>query len=611
MQICEASRRSNAMPRRHREVVPRWCVTLSLLLAVHLRGVTEKGWVSSGWRQQSLGVPARISAKRPRLICKAAGSSESDVYDIVVVGSGIAGLSAAAMLAMYGYRVLICEAHEHPGGAAHGFTRRVKDVGTFRFDSGPSLFSGMSVPSANPLQQVLDSVGETPEWLPYDRWKMYLPGDKLFDVGSGDATAFGRELARASGNAAEAEIWDRLRAANKPLGELIAAVPPIALRADIGAAQTLLPYLGRMDPLSGLAMVMSGISPSAPFSDVLKAGQVPENSLTGWFFDFLAFALQGLPASATQAAGVSFMMREFFAPGAVMDYPKGGSGALVDALLRAVEKRGGELRLRTRVEKLTVDKTGRCTGVELKGGKALEARVAVLCNADVWNTSSKLLPEEWRPKVRGSSLDVEGVPMCPSFMHLHLGFRTEGLDLEAMGVHHITAADLQAPVDATDNLVFISIPSAIDDTAAPKGYATLHAYLPATEPYDAWAGMDRRSDEYKRKKEERAAPLWKAVERVIPDIQSRLVVRMVGTPLTHERFLNRYRGTYGPAYRAGIQSYPSPQTPLRGLWCIGEGSFPGIGVPAVAGNAAGVANTIAPLEMHQRLLERLRKAELL
>ena len=35
-----------------------------------------------------------------------------------------------------------------------------------------------------PRQQVLDSVGETPEWLPYDRWKMYLPGDKLFDVGT-------------------------------------------------------------------------------------------------------------------------------------------------------------------------------------------------------------------------------------------------------------------------------------------------------------------------------------------------------------------------------------------------------------------------------------------
>ena len=341
--------------------------------------------------------------------------------------------------------------------------------------------------------------------------------------------------------------------------------------------------------MAGLAMVMSGISPSAPFSEVLKAGGVPDSSLTGWFFDFLAFALQGLPASGTQAAGVSFMMREFFAPGAVMDYPKGGSGALVDALLRAVEKRGGELRLRTRVEGLVVDETGRCTGVELKNGERLDARLAVLCNADVWNTASKLLPKEWRAKVKGSALDVEGVPLCPSFMHLHLGFRTDGLDLSELGVHHITAKDLSLPVDATDNLVFISIPSAIDDTAAPKGYACLHAYLPATEPYDVWAGMDRRSQEYKRKKEERAMPLWQAVAQVIPDIRERVVIEMVGTPLTHERFLNRHQGTYGPAYRAGQQGYPSPQTPLEGLWCVGEGSFPGIGVPAVAGNAAGVA----------------------
>ncbi|CAE7719838.1 CRTISO [Symbiodinium pilosum] len=381
------------------------------------------------------------------------------------------------MLAMYGYRVVVCEAHEHPGGAAHGFERKVKGVGTFRFDSGPSLFSGMSAPSANPLRQVLDSVGEAPEWLPYDRWKMYLPGDKLFDVGSGDAAAFGRELARVSGDAAEADIFNRLCAANAPLGELIAAVPPIALRADVGAAQTLLPYFGKMDPLSGLSMVMSGISPSAPFSDVLKAGRVPESSLTGWFFDFLAFALQGLPASATQAAGVSFMMREFFAPGAVMDYPKGGSGALVDALLRAVEKRGGELRLRTRVEGLTVDNAGRCIGVGLKGGEHLDARVAVLCNVDVWNTASTLLPEEWRPKVKGSALDVVGDAQTPLDCGSASTASLDGLDLASLGVHHITAADLRAPIDARDNLVFISIPSALDNTAAPEGYACISGML--------------------------------------------------------------------------------------------------------------------------------------
>merc|ERR1719356_205824 len=102
-------------------------------------------------------------------------------------------------------------------------------------------------------------------------------------------------------------------------------------------------------------MVLSGTDPSGPFSNVLKAAEVPRDSLTYWFFDFLAFALQGLPADATQAAGVSFMMREFFAPGAVMDYPKGGTGALVEALVRAVERRGGEVRVNARVDEITVD----------------------------------------------------------------------------------------------------------------------------------------------------------------------------------------------------------------------------------------------------------------
>ena len=81
--------------------------------------------------------------------------------------------------------------------------------------------------------------------------------------------------------------------------------------------------------------------------------------------------------------------------------------------------------------------------------------------------------------------------------------------------------------------------------------------------------------------------------------------------MTHERYLNRHRGTYGPAYVAGASSYPPPATPLPGLWCVGEGSFPGIGVPAVAGNGAGVANTIAPIGAHLDLLDRLRGDDIL
>src|SRR6476469_5102916 len=66
--------------------------------------------------------------------------------EIIVIGSGIGGLTCAAMLARYGFDVIVCESHSIAGGAAHGFER-----GGFSFDSGPSLYSGLSYsPSANP-----------------------------------------------------------------------------------------------------------------------------------------------------------------------------------------------------------------------------------------------------------------------------------------------------------------------------------------------------------------------------------------------------------------------------------------------------------------------------
>jgi hypothetical protein len=52
------------------------------------------------------------------------------------------------------------------------------------------------------------------------------------------------------------------------------------------------------------------------------------------------------------------------------------------------------------------------------------------------------------------------------------------------------------------------VPAVIDPSLAPPGKHTLHAYLPATEPYELWAGLDRRSDEYKRLKQERSKVLW-------------------------------------------------------------------------------------------------------
>lgn len=154
--------------------------------------------------------------------------------------------------------------------------------------------------------------------------------------------------------------------------------------------------------------------------------------------------------------------------------------------------------------------------------------------------------------------------------------------------------------------MLISIPSVIDPSMAPPGKHSLHAYLPATEPYAIWEGLDRRSPEYERLKEERSQVLWRAVERIIPDIRRRAEVTLVGTPLTHQRFLRRHAGSYGPAIRAGKGLFPGTSTPISGLYACGDSTFPGIGLPAVAASGAITANTLAPVWDHWKMLDDIK-----
>lgn len=100
--------------------------------------------------------------------------------------------------------------------------------------------------------------------------------------------------------------------------------------------------------------------------------------------------------------------------------------------------------------------------------------------------------------------------------------------------------------------------------------------------------------------------LWKAVERVIPDIRERAELSFVGTPQTHRRYLRRHEGSYGPGLPAGAgATLPSCKTPLPGLYACGDTTFPGIGLPAVAASGMIAANTIVPVKAHWRLLDEM------
>lgn len=159
------------------------------------------------------------------------------------------------------------------------------------------------------------------------------------------------------------------------------------------------------------------------------------------------------------------------------------------------------------------------------------------------------------------------------------------------------------------NMIAVSNPGVLDRTLAPEGYIVLHAYGAGNEPYDIWkassddimaASIDRtdkpmnyeegrryQSSTYEALKDERAIPLWRAIESIIPDARDRVVLALLGSPLTHERFLRRPFGTYGAAFEDCLKD---GSTPIPNLILAGDGVFPGIGIPAVALSGSSAAN---------------------
>jgi phytoene dehydrogenase-like protein len=479
----------------------------------------------------------------------------------------------------------VAESHSEVGGATHAFRRA-----GFTFESGPSLFSDLSThPSDNPLAQILHFLGISIKVAQYNSWHVHVPeGSFITTVGT---PQFAEQLEELVDSDASSE-WRRLVATIVPLSLAATAVPAAAIRSDGGALLTLARFLPRL--LRAPAAAGALLQPSsAYFRDALG---LRHPFVLRWL-DLLCFLLSGSPANGTPAAEIGFMFQSWYgAPGAMLDYPLGGAGALAESLVRSLRDDGGTLLLRAHAESVLVE-DGRAAGVRLRGGRVLRARQAVICNASVWDTLALLpqgsLPGRWRA-------EAEATPHLPSFMHLHIGIDGTGLPARladgGLEVHHISVEDWARGVDAPQNVVLVSIPSLLDPSLAPTGCHVIHAYTPATEPWAVWEDTPPGSPAYEALKEARAAVLWRAVELAIPDVRSRVRLSMVGTPHTHARFLRRSRGSYGAgpwckdAPGGGAVPPAGAATPLPGLFMAGDSLFPGAGVPAVAASGLAAAH---------------------
>jgi len=495
--------------------------------------------------------------------------------DVVIVGSGIGGLVAGALLARYGWRSLVCESHDTPGGAAHGFTHQ-----GFHFDTGPSFYCGLSDPASwNPLRQVLDVLGETVEAIAYDPLGHYHFPEGTLPVYR-KSVDYQRAIAQFTPTGAVE--YAQFEAPLLALYEALRRIPTLALRAD----WRLIPVLLRQYPGALLRLL--------PHLSLIQgaAGEVMDARVQDpWvrrLIDLECFLLSGLKAAGTVTPEISVMLGE--RANSVVDYPIGGSEALVNALVRGLTRWGGQLRLKAPVAQICLQ-NGQVSGVRLQSGEQISAPV-VISNATLWDTYQTLIAPEDLPA--SLQQQAQSTAAVDSFMHLHLGLRAEGL--EGLTGHHVVVHHADQDITAPGNTCMISIPSVWDAALAPSGHHVLHAYT--LEPFDGW----ERNAQYGAQKQARVASLYRAVERVIPDWRDRQVVERIGTPLTHARYLRRYRGTYGPAIAAGQGQFPSCKTPIRGLFRVGDSTLPGIGVPAVAASGILCANTLVSPQQTAELL---------
>jgi len=255
-------------------------------------------------------------------------------------------------------------------------------------------------------------------------------------------------------------------------------------------------------------------------------------------------------------------------------YPAGGSQALADALVGAIEQRGGQVRLRTAVSRILVE-GGRARGVSLASEETVRAR-AVVSNADLRRTFLDLVGPEHLPAdfVRR----IEEIEPSTSAFAVFLGVNYVP-DVEPLTIH-----------SGEEGTVAIAIPSKVDPSLAPPGHAsvTLLTLIPSTEA----ATWDRKTPGYAARRRAMGDRILRLAECVLPGLTARIVYRQDGSPATFARYAWTTRGAiYGPAVG---QWRPPARSPVESLVVAGAGVFPGAGVEAVVISGTLAADALCP-----------------
>jgi all-trans-retinol 13,14-reductase len=495
-------------------------------------------------------------------------------YDVIVIGSGIGGLTNAALLSKLGKKVCVLEQHYTAGGFTHTY-----ENGGYEWDVGVHYIGDVHKPHS-PLRRIFDVISNGQlKWSPMDDcYDRIIIDDRRYDFRVG-REAFKSDLKERFPEEAKAiddyvHIVDRCSQSMSKFFLGQATSPTIAK-----IHRSIRPFLVPKEATMTVRDVLEGLTSNQELIGVL----------TGQWGDYGM-----VPADATFLMHAS-VAKHYFSGG---NYPVGGSWKMADTIIPVIQASGGEVFTYAKVDEIVVEK-GRACGVRMENGDVLRAD-KIVSSVGARLTYGKLLPESERKK-HNYEAKLETVKASGASLCLFMGFKGDAAELQLPKTnlwiypspnHEDNVERFAEDQDADFPLLYVSFPSAKDPEWAEHypGKSTVQVITMA--PYawfEKWSGTTwkQRGEDYEAIKEKFTQRMLEALYKQMPQLEGALDFYELATPLSTEWFHLYDRGEiYGLDHNPGRfeQDWLHPVSPVKGLYMTGQDVVTaGVGGALIAG----------------------------